>query len=904
MFACLSEERRSEIRQTNRTGHADGRARLSEERNAERRAHHDMDVVDEEKDSCDNCHRRDFSVDPRYKLTFTVVSNEEIRTCKLAKVKPRQVHDEVIYFTLCQECERCLKKTPDYSSMTSSQKAHMFDWKNIWPSFLWDILSGCNASDNVPYHQIEGAETLWRMICASMREYWVEAIEIIQYRYRGNIIKPYDGCTLDHPKPFFVDRTMDVDKFWNNIHSLDLKRMLVELNSEKTSLIPDVLCPWGCTEFCFEAGHTNLGILIQHHLRKVVLNFPTAQWYRKMHFVESSRNDYICEEENRDLVLMNPKWPVRPCVVLEEGEGLMAMVCRHHMKHSDTKRLYLHPPRKPNNILSSERSDQLCPCQAQPRTVGNMKASKYNTTMMMTSQQYTFSGADSFYLTSEPQFSSLSVMLMTHETQSIAKRNDINSLISQFVRDGMMNAELAKNLRERAAEDYPEGSLQKYIESATYVNLRDCMLFQKKGRDESVDVVVRRSVGFGRYREEVTTCRCSWLPTINAIQVEDSNGHGYPFSPVENYKSTGKGEPAMMLWVLIGAIMGCKDLYEAIAEKRLPFRYDGWEGHFLTHLCLKYAKYADVNVKSSSGSPFKASQNNTVQNLLDRIKKFMPQDMLEFEGSSFEDRNLFFKFNIAYWRELFQVADYPSIGIVSSIEYAESSIGKDIIIVVETEWQDISHKIEDFVSIGHIVYEARVVIAIDAEANETCRPGAFTGVRWARHGTGFCKYWKQTRNSKSSEVMTHHSADDIRIAGTVYALLTVYVRVQDSQTSRYKLDFFHSLGGQTHVFCSCNTFPLIISGRLRKDKRLCMQAGCTGKERFVCSNNSCNTRICRQCFDGLPMTVATTFSPVPEANEISERSSVPAAFPTVSHPTQHNSETPTNLTLTLSTASK
>ncbi len=430
------------------------------------------------------------------------------------------------------------------------------------------------------------------------------------------------------------------------------------------------------------------------------------------------------------------------------------------------------------------------------------------------------------------------------------------------------------------------------------------MLFQKKGRGESVDVVVRRSVGFGRYREEVTTCRCSWLPTINAIQVEDSNGHGYPFTPVENYKSTGKGEPAMMLWVLMGAIMGCKDLYEAIAEKRLPFRYDGWEGHFLTHLCLKYAKYADVNVKSSSGSPFKASQNNSVQSLLDRIKKFMPQDMLEFEGSSFEDRNLFFRFNIAYWRELFQVADYPSIDIVSSIEYAVSSIGKDIIIVVETDWQDISHKIEDYVSIGHIVFEARVVIAIDAEANETCRPGAFTGVRWARHGTGFCKYWKQTRNSKSSEVMTHHSADDIRIAGTVYALLTVYVRVQDSQTSRYKLDFFHSLGGQTHVFCSCNTFPLIISGRLRKDKRLCMQAGCTGKERFVCSNNSCNTRICRQCFDGLPMTVATTFSPVPEANENSERSSVPAGFPSVSHPTERNSQTPTNLTLTLSTASK
>jgi hypothetical protein len=127
--ACLSEEQRSEIRQTDRTGHVERRARLSEERHAERRAHHDTDVVDEEKDSCDNCHRRDFSVDPRYKLTFTVVSNEEIRTCKLAKVKPCRVHDPVIFFTLCQECECCLKKTRDYLTMTSSQKAHMFDWK-------------------------------------------------------------------------------------------------------------------------------------------------------------------------------------------------------------------------------------------------------------------------------------------------------------------------------------------------------------------------------------------------------------------------------------------------------------------------------------------------------------------------------------------------------------------------------------------------------------------------------------------------------------------------------------------------------------------------------------------------------------------------------------------------------
>jgi hypothetical protein len=38
--ACLSAERRSEICEINRTGHAEGRARLSEEQHAENGAHH------------------------------------------------------------------------------------------------------------------------------------------------------------------------------------------------------------------------------------------------------------------------------------------------------------------------------------------------------------------------------------------------------------------------------------------------------------------------------------------------------------------------------------------------------------------------------------------------------------------------------------------------------------------------------------------------------------------------------------------------------------------------------------------------------------------------------------------------------------------------------------------------
>jgi hypothetical protein len=81
---CLSEEGRSEIRQTDRTGYADGFACLSEEGHAEMCTHHDMGVIHEEQDSCDNCHRRDFRIDPRYKLTFTVCSLERGDSCMQA----------------------------------------------------------------------------------------------------------------------------------------------------------------------------------------------------------------------------------------------------------------------------------------------------------------------------------------------------------------------------------------------------------------------------------------------------------------------------------------------------------------------------------------------------------------------------------------------------------------------------------------------------------------------------------------------------------------------------------------------------------------------------------------------------------------------------------------------------
>jgi hypothetical protein len=57
-----------------------------------------------------------------------------------------------------------------------------------------------------------------------------------------------------------------------------------------------------------------------------------------------------------------------------------------------------------------------------------------------------------------------------------------------------------------------------------------------------------------------TTFECFWLPTISYVQMEDSSGYGYPLSPVGKYNSNNQADPLMILWLLIGAIVGSKDL--------------------------------------------------------------------------------------------------------------------------------------------------------------------------------------------------------------------------------------------------------------------------------------------------------------------------------------------------------
>ena len=193
-------------------------------------------------------------------------------------------------------------------------------------------------------------------------------------------------------------------------------------------MLPDTLCPWGCTGFCFRTSHCNPALLIQHHLRKDVLNMPHSSMYADLFTVETSRQDYLRDEMDYDHVMLNDEWPVLPTVARVPGKGLMVLVCRHHSDSRVRKRLYPHPPRKPDHNLSAEKTNQLSPCVVIQRTAALMRARAFNTTFSMKEQVASYSGIDSMNIGTTGQFNSISPMLKIHELLSIACRSDIKGL--------------------------------------------------------------------------------------------------------------------------------------------------------------------------------------------------------------------------------------------------------------------------------------------------------------------------------------------------------------------------------------------------------------------------------------------------------------------------------------------
>ncbi|KAL7538852.1 hypothetical protein ACHAXR_012264, partial [Thalassiosira sp. AJA248-18] len=733
--------------------------------------------------------------------------------------------------------------------------------------FMWNILSGVEASGDARcFSDVYPGVELWKFIPDKLRKYWVNAINganILHGSKRRDGVRhvdpqKYEECSVQNPPSYFSDRTGEINDFFEDIKQMDLKLLLRRLNAldGKQSVIPDVLCPWGCTEFCFQAGHCDLGLLIQHHLRRVVLNMPKAQSYRDLYEVETSRADYLRRSPSEyDKVLLNENWPITPSVRLLPGAGLVVLVCRHHISRDTRKRLYPHPCRKKDHNLSPEKSDQLCPAQLQPRQFTPIRACKYNTTFQMSTQQASFAGVDSMNVSTEPRFTRQSIMLWASEVLSLAGRQDIVQLAARNVIEGNMMSDLRDNLLSDAERLYSGGELDPYKVGATYVGLVDSVYLQTHAQKSTVMAIVKRKNRVNHEIEEVEVAiQRSWSPLINFLHTEDPESYGTPIKAIGNYEGRG-GNATMIQWAVASAISGCTDLHKLVDQKNLPFHHENWAGHMLAHIHDKYMKHD--NNTTPKGSPFKPKRSNKF--ILDVMERCLPDEMLDFNGTVEDDPECFYRFSLDYWRNLFSHNDYRGLSIQSSIgDVLTPGVvnvnNTDVIITVGSTCPN-DYASAGSIAIDNVHYEARVVMSITAtESVSESSPSKFEATRFVRHGKGYTSWWKQQRSVRAPQIMTK---GDMGPGGLPvlpsdsFQYITVYVKLQTPTAEKLKLDFHRSLGGQIHVYCNCSEdpFPLIVTGRHRKEKRECMTIGCTKKEEFICSITGCKTRICRNCFE-------------------------------------------------------
>ena len=153
-----------------------------------------------------------------------------------------------------------------------------------------------------------------------------------------------------------------------------------------------------------------------------------------------------------------------------------------------------------------------------------------------------------------------------------------------------------------------------------------------------------------------------------------------------------------------------------------------------------------------------------------------------------------------------------------------------------------------------------------------------------RHGNGFNSWWKQERRDCSC---TQCPRDTNILNGLVWnsqnhffcQYVSIYVKTGNEEIDKWRLKFFESMGGKSHVKCNCCNFPLIPSNKGKEGKRQCClkhffqgdnsivktSPRCSRKESFVCSNINCNMIICRKCYKQFPENNTTIV--IPECND-------------------------------------
>jgi hypothetical protein len=144
------------------------------------------------------------------------------------------------------------------------------DFADSYPIFLWNLLVGKHTpalGTSYYYNAVYSGQDHWRMIPSTMRPWWIHSLtETNQdwcHAYQGQI-------SLTSPRPLFDNRTFGLTNFLKDVGSGHPGTFVKALKNEK-EFLPNVMCFFGCSKYCFKGNHVAWDLVIQHLLLNVLL---------------------------------------------------------------------------------------------------------------------------------------------------------------------------------------------------------------------------------------------------------------------------------------------------------------------------------------------------------------------------------------------------------------------------------------------------------------------------------------------------------------------------------------------------------------------------------------------------------------------------------------------------------
>lgn len=724
---------------------------------------------------CHNCHRIQNDSDDYYSLEYHLISSDVImgrrNYCFLTKT---YANEREVYFNVCSQCK---------SHLTERKIDIAHQSKYVFAAFMWKILSDDSMHSRLP------GSFLWMLVPQEWRPWWFDMIVML---FPG----VFNGITLYSPAPIIMDRTKDINDWKESISKYELSLLRDSCNKY---LIPNVLCPFGCSEYIHRTGSLSFEGVLQRYLQVCDLHLrDITGFYKSL----SAREDYFRRSiYEYDALLFNIDWRVLPSVAFINGVPSF-LTCRFHDGGSNLKMVHVC---RWKHCLPCKSSDQLAQAVVQPNSLRPMRTALFSNRFQMYEQRYSAKGVESINVSTRANFSHNSILLSESEARSLYNRTDITAHLTKLVDEKKLSSFQSDIMLKFASKYCANVDIFSLCVGGTYVPLEVAMLMQKEAKNREIIV-------FDHSRHESLRFNRIWCSYLYPCQTMHTYGANFYCPP-----SFCRHNDAGSMWQLCAMLLCVEPLWQLLATKD-SYTVDCWYGHLLVYLsknCIPSNKR-----RQQKKDCFKVGNSSFYE-----LEEKFPNASDSFE-------QLFHEFSSI---QCFEVEDYTDRDIILSLFQNDvQSQHTDIVILSNIDCSEMF--VPQFINYPTCRYELVFLSSWWFDDDDQ-----WDYVLTCRHGRHFTSWWSKRRDD---EIFLKKGRND-DLQGDDF--VGVFVKVTSPDFEYHKVELLKLLGGYGHVFCEEHRLPLVSSCR----KMNCSCGKNKKREHVRCSVPNCDVGLCKTCLSSL-----------------------------------------------------